>query len=86
MITFQNVKTNILTTAAILLTCTVVKVGKEWLIYYDNYGEKNYKASSTTDFVHFEDVSLKISLPEGHKHGTITTISDEVLKRLIEKK
>ena len=65
---------------------TVVKVGKEWLIYYDNYGEKNYKASSTTDFVHFEDVSSKISLPEGHKHGTITTISEEVLKGLIEKK
>ena len=65
---------------------TVVKVGKEWLIYYDNYGEKNYKASSTTDFVHFEDVSLKISLPEGHKHGTITTISPTILKGLIEKK
>jgi predicted GH43/DUF377 family glycosyl hydrolase len=65
---------------------TVVKVGKEWLIYYDNYGEKNYKASSTKDFVHFEDVSSKISLPEGHKHGTITTISKEVLKGLIKKK
>jgi predicted GH43/DUF377 family glycosyl hydrolase len=65
---------------------TVVKVGKEWLIYYDNYGEKNYKASSTRDFVHFEDVSSKISLPEGHKHGTITTISEEVLKGLIDKK
>ena len=59
---------------------------KEWLIYYDNYGEKNYKASSTTDFIHFEDVSSKISLPEGHKHGTITTISEEILKGLKEKK
>jgi hypothetical protein len=65
---------------------TVVKVGKNWLLYYDNYGSKNYKALSTTDFVHFEDVSSKISLPEGHKHGTITTISADVLKGLIEKK
>ena len=65
---------------------TVVKVGKKWLLYYDNYGSKNYKALSTSDFVHFDDVSSKISLPEGHKHGTITTISDEVLKGLIEKK
>ncbi|TDO77276.1 glycosyl hydrolase family 32 [Flavobacterium chryseum] len=64
---------------------TVVKVDKKWLIYYDNYGEKNYKASSTSDFVHFEDVSSKISLPEGHKHGTITTISEDVLKGLIER-
>jgi predicted GH43/DUF377 family glycosyl hydrolase len=65
---------------------TVVKVGKKWLLYYDNYGSKNYKALSTSDFVKFEDVSSKISLPEGHKHGTITTISGEVLKGLIEKK
>ena len=36
--------------------------------------------------VHFENVSSKIKLPEGHKHGTITTISKQVLKRLMEKK
>ena len=65
---------------------TVVKVGKNWLLYYDNYGSKNYKALSTSDFVHFEDVSSKISLPEGHKHGTITTISEEVLNGIIDKK
>ena len=65
---------------------TVVKVGKNWLLYYDNYGSKNYKGLSTSDFVNFEDISSKIKLPEGHKHGTITTISEEVLKGLIEKK
>jgi hypothetical protein len=64
---------------------TVVKVGKNWLLYYDNYGSKNYKALSTSDFVKFEDVSSKIKLPEGHKHGTITTISEEVLKGLKQK-
>ncbi|HEX9152567.1 MAG TPA: glycoside hydrolase family 43 protein [Flavobacterium sp.] len=63
----------------------VLKKDNKWLIYYDNYGAKNYKASSTSDFVHFEDVSSKIKLPEGHKHGTITTISAKILKRLIEK-
>jgi len=65
---------------------TVVKVGKNWLLYYDNYGSKNYKALSTSDFVNFEDVSSQIQLPEGHKHGTITTISKKTLKKLIENK
>lgn len=65
---------------------TVVKVGKKWLLYYDNYGSKNYKALSTSDFVNFEDVSSQIQLPEGHKHGTITTISKKTLKKLIENK
>lgn len=65
---------------------TIVKVGKNWLLYYDNYGSKNYKALSTSDFVNFEDVSSQIQLPEGHKHGTITTISKKTLKKLIENK
>ncbi|MFA9187257.1 glycoside hydrolase family 43 protein [Flavobacterium sp. FBOR7N2.3] len=64
---------------------TVVKVGKNWLLYYDNYGSKNYKALSTSDFVNFEDVSSQIQLPEGHKHGTITTISKKTLKKLLKK-
>jgi len=64
---------------------TVVKIDGKWLIYYDNYGEKNYKALSTSDFKTFEDITAKIKLPEGHKHGTITSISEDVLKGLIEK-
>jgi len=64
---------------------TIVKIDTNWLIYYDNYGAKNYKAAKTSDFIHFEDVSSAIKLPEGHKHGTITTISKKVLKGIIEK-
>ncbi|MFL1012152.1 glycoside hydrolase family 43 protein [Flavisericum labens] len=64
---------------------TVVHQDGKYLIYYDNYGEKNYKAVRTSDFKNFEDVSSEISLPEGHKHGTITTIPKDVLNTLIEK-
>ncbi|MGB3149249.1 MAG: arabinosidase, partial [Maribacter sp.] len=64
---------------------TVVKIDGKWLIYYDNYGDKNYKAVRTSDFKNFEDITAKIKLPEGHKHGTITSISEDVLKGLIEK-
>lgn len=64
---------------------TVLQQDGKYIIYYDNYGEKNYKAVQTSDFKTFEDISAKIKLPEGHKHGTITTISKKVLKGLIEK-
>ncbi|WP_157208140.1 glycoside hydrolase family 43 protein [Mariniflexile maritimum] len=64
---------------------TVLKIDGKWLIYYDNYGDMNYKAVRTSDFKTFEDVSPEIKLPEGHKHGTIGTISKKVLKNLIEK-
>lgn len=63
----------------------VLQQDGKYMIYYDNYGEKNYKAVRTQDFKTFEDMSAKIKLPEGHKHGTITTISKRILKGLIEK-
>lgn len=63
---------------------TVIEKDGAWIIYFDNYGEKNYKAVRTTDFKEFEDITDQIRLPEGHKHGTITTASDEVIERLKE--
>jgi hypothetical protein len=64
---------------------TVMKKDSDWLIYYDNYGQKNYKAVKTTDFKHFEAISSEIQLPEGHKHGTITTITPSILQGLKER-
>lgn len=64
---------------------TVLQQDGKFIIYYDNYGEKNYKALETSGFESFKDISDKIDLPEGHKHGTITTISEDVLKKLIQK-
>lgn len=65
---------------------SVAKVGKEWLIYFDSYGAKTYEAVSTKDFKHFEKINNRISIPEGHKHGTIFKASKKDLKRLLESK
>ncbi|MDR1631581.1 MAG: glycoside hydrolase family 43 protein [Dysgonamonadaceae bacterium] len=53
---------------------SVVKAGDEWLIYFDAYRKKSYDAVSTKDFRTFTDISDKISIPEGHKHGTILKV------------
>lgn len=63
---------------------TVEKVGDDYLVYYDFYGEKRYAAVKTTDFKSYEDVSDQISLPEGHKHGTIFKTNEKVLSNLLE--
>jgi hypothetical protein len=60
----------------------VVNTGKEWLIYYDAYGNKGFGASATTDFLTFTDATGRIKVPEGHKHGTIVEITRKELKRL----
>lgn len=50
---------------------TVEKVGNKYIIYYDAYREKIFGARETTDFIHFKDMTKKVSVPRGHKHGTI---------------
>lgn len=61
---------------------SVVKLKNEWLIYYDSYRKKIYEASSTTDFIHFTNVANTVTLPEGHKHGTILPVKKKFLKVL----
>lgn len=61
---------------------TVIKEEDEWLIYYDAYGDHDFGASSTRDFIAFTDVSGRISVPEGHKHGTIFKADEGILKGL----
>jgi len=61
---------------------TVVKVGKDWLIYFDAYGDKKYSAVKTSDFKSFKDVTSEITVPEGHKHGTIIKVKRKVIEKL----
>jgi hypothetical protein len=63
---------------------SVVKLKDEWLIYYDSYRKKIYEASATRDFVHFENVTNKVKVPEGHKHGTIVPVKKKFVKQLLK--
>lgn len=61
-----------------------VKVGEEWLIYFDVYREYRFGAVSTKDFKTFTPIDDKISVPAGHKHGTIIKVKESVLNALLE--
>jgi hypothetical protein len=61
----------------------IVRIGKEWLIYYDAYRAKKYGAVKTRNFKTFTDISGEIIVPEGHKHGTIFIAPEKILKALI---
>jgi hypothetical protein len=60
----------------------VAKVKKGYLIYYDAYQEKKYGASFTKDFKTFVNADSLISIPEGHKHGTILTVKKSIVNKL----
>ncbi len=50
---------------------TVEKIGNEYYIYFDEYRKFSFGASKTSDFIQFVNVSDKLNIPQGHKHGTI---------------
>ena len=60
----------------------VVKVKDGWLIYFDSYQDKSYGAVKTKNFKTFTNANSEISVPEGHKHGTIVPIKKSFLKKL----
>ena len=62
---------------------SVVKLKDEWLIYFDSYQKKIYETVSTKDFVQFKNVTKKVSVPIGHKHGTIVRVNKRVIKKLL---
>ena len=64
---------------------SVTKVGNDWIIYYDAYRDKKYGASTTKDFKTFTEIWDKISIPEGHKHGTIFMVNKNILQGLLKK-
>lgn len=61
-----------------------IQVGDEWLIYFDVYRQYRFGAVKTTDFKTFTPIDDQISLPEGHKHGTIIKVKESVLNALLE--
>jgi hypothetical protein len=62
---------------------TVLQLGKDWLIYFDRYMDHHYGAILSSDRQLWTDVSDKISLPQGIRHGTIFTVSDKELQALL---
>lgn len=61
-----------------------VRIGDKWLIYFDKYREKTYGAVETSDFKTFTDISGQVSVPQGHKHGTLFKVTEEILAGLKE--
>jgi alpha-L-fucosidase len=63
---------------------TVLKIGDDWLIYYDAYRAGTYGAAKTRDFKSFADVSDQVTFPKGHKHGTALQVPRKDLDYLLK--
>ncbi|MDX1935707.1 MAG: glycoside hydrolase family 43 protein [Flavihumibacter sp.] len=59
---------------------TTLRIENNWVVYFDKYRDHQYGAIQSTDLQNWTDVSDKISLPKGIRHGTIFTITADELK------
>ncbi|WP_024993794.1 glycoside hydrolase family 43 protein [Phocaeicola paurosaccharolyticus] len=64
----------------------VAFVDSGYVIYYDEYREKRYGAAFTKDFINFEDITNKVRVPVGHKHGTIFKAPKSMIEQMLELK
>ena len=61
---------------------TTLKIGDLWIVYFDKYRDHKYGAVSSNDLVNWQDVSDKIQLPKGIRHGSIFKVSKDVFEKL----
>lgn len=65
---------------------TAFKHQGNWIVYFDKYTLKQYGALISKDLENWEDISYKINLPKGIRHGSILNITEEELQKLLNVK
>jgi hypothetical protein len=53
---------------------TAIKIGSKWHVYFDKYAEHKYGLIVSEDLKTWEDISDKLTVPEGLRHGTVIEI------------
>ncbi|WP_257666276.1 glycoside hydrolase family 43 protein [Parapedobacter tibetensis] len=63
---------------------TAMKIDEEWVVYFDKYTEHQYGAVASKDLTNWHEVSEKLAMPPGIRHGSIFKISKTELERLLD--
>jgi hypothetical protein len=59
-----------------------MRIGDWWYVYFDKYRKRTYGAVRSKDLVSWEDVSGRVVLPEGARHGTAFRAPGHIVDRL----
>lgn len=62
---------------------SMVKVGQEWILYYDAYTSGYMGGQSSPDLDAWTDIRGEISFPSGTRHGTVFRVSQDILDALL---
>jgi hypothetical protein len=63
---------------------TAFRKENKWIVYFDKYRDHRYGAIESADLVNWTEISDKIALPPGIRHGTILKITKSELQALLQ--
>ncbi|MEI9908201.1 MAG: glycoside hydrolase family 43 protein [Bacteroidota bacterium] len=63
---------------------TAIQVNNQWIVYFDKYRDHKYGAVASADLIHWTDISDKIRMPQGARHGTVFSITTSELALLLK--
>jgi beta-xylosidase len=64
---------------------SALRVGDDYLIYFDFYRAGHYGAARSRDLTTWEDVSALVSFPKGTRHGAALAVEGAVVSALLPK-
>jgi hypothetical protein len=62
---------------------TVLRVGDEWIVYFDRYRDHRFGAIASSNLATWEDVTALLAVPDGMRHGTAFAVPRADAERLI---
>ena len=63
---------------------TTLQIGDDYVVYFDCYRAQHYGAMRSRDLVHWEDITDRISMPRGARHGTTLPVPGSVIAALLK--
>jgi hypothetical protein len=63
---------------------TAIEIGSATIVYFDCYTRHRYGALQTRNLKTWEDVSSRLVMPKGMRHGTVFTVKKQVLEILLQ--
>lgn len=62
---------------------TALYIGGQWIVYFDKYTQHRYGAVSSPDLLAWTDISDRIRMPDGMRHGSAFRVSRAEYDRLL---
>lgn len=61
---------------------SALKVGDQYIVYFDKYTQGRYGAAASKDLKEWQDISDQVQFPRGTRHGTSFAVSRDVFEKL----